>query len=98
LQNLVGNALAYTPTGGRVEVQLRSTAEHLILEVADSGPGIAPDLRAQLFERFVRFGDGRGAGLGLSIVARIAELHGATVELLDSSLGGLRVVVRIPRT
>jgi two-component system sensor histidine kinase QseC len=98
LQNLVGNALAYTPTGGRVEVQLRSTAEHLILEVADSGPGIAPDLRAQLFERFVRFGDGRGAGLGLSIVARIAELHGATVELLDSALGGLRVVVRIPRT
>ncbi|WP_417777938.1 ATP-binding protein [Stutzerimonas xanthomarina] len=97
LQNLVGNALAYTPTGGRIEVQLRSTAENLILEVADSGPGIAPELRAQLFERFVRLGDGQGAGLGLSIVARIAELHGATVELLDSALGGLRAVVRIPR-
>jgi two-component system sensor histidine kinase QseC len=98
LQNLVGNALAYTPTGGRVEVQLRSTAENLTLEVADSGPGIAPELRAQLFERFVRLGDGQGAGLGLSIVARIAELHGATVELLDSALGGLSVIVRIPRT
>ncbi|WP_417792516.1 ATP-binding protein [Stutzerimonas xanthomarina] len=97
LQNLVGNALAYTPTGGRIEVQLRSTAENLFLEVADSGPGIAPELRAQLFERFVRLGDGQGAGLGLSIVARIAELHGATVELLDSALGGLRAVVRIPR-
>ena len=98
LQNLVGNALTYTPSGGRIEVQLRSTADKLILEVADSGPGIAPELREQLFERFVRLGDGQGAGLGLSIVARIAELHGATVELLDSALGGLRVVVRIART
>ena len=98
LQNLVGNALTYTPSGGRIEVQLRSTPDKLILEVADSGPGIAPELRAQLFERFVRLGDGQGAGLGLSIVARIAELHGATVDLLDSALGGLRAVVRIPRT
>jgi two-component system sensor histidine kinase QseC len=98
LQNLVGNALTYTPNGGRIEVQLRSTPDKLIIEVADSGPGIAPELREQLFERFVRLGDGQGAGLGLSIVARIAELHGATVELLDSALGGLRAVVRIPRT
>ncbi|MGY8821950.1 MAG: ATP-binding protein [Pseudomonadales bacterium] len=98
LQNLVGNALTYTPSGGRIEVQLRSTPDKLIIEVADSGPGIAPQLREQLFERFVRLGDGQGAGLGLSIVARIAELHGATVELLDSALGGLRAIVRIPRT
>jgi len=98
LQNLVGNALTYTPSGGRIEVQLRSTPDKLIIEVADSGPGIAPELREQLFERFVRLGDGQGAGLGLSIVARIAELHGATVELLDSALGGLRAIVRIPRT
>ncbi|HAB64876.1 MAG TPA: two-component sensor histidine kinase [Pseudomonas sp.] len=98
LQNLVGNALTYTPSGGRIEVQLRSTPDKLIIEVSDSGPGIAPELREQLFERFVRLGDGQGAGLGLSIVARIAELHGATVELLDSALGGLRAVVRIPRT
>jgi two-component system sensor histidine kinase QseC len=98
LQNLVGNALTYTPSGGRIEVQLRSTPDKLIIEVADSGPGIAPELREQLFERFVRLGDGQGAGLGLSIVARIAELHGATVELVDSALGGLRAIVRIPRT
>ncbi|MGE6662892.1 ATP-binding protein [Pseudomonas sp. NPDC077408] len=98
LQNLVGNALTYTPSGGRIEVQLRSTPDKLIIEVSDSGPGIAPELREQLFERFVRLGDGQGAGLGLSIVARIAELHGATVELLDSALGGLRAIVRIPRT
>ena len=97
LQNLVSNALQYTPHGGRIDVQLHATPDHLTLEVADSGPGIAGELRGQLFQRFVRLGDGQGAGLGLSIVARIAELHHAHVELLDSSLGGLRVVVRLPR-
>lgn len=97
LQNLVSNALQYTPHGGRIDVQLHATPDHLTLEVADSGPGIASELRSQLFQRFVRLGDGQGAGLGLSIVARIAELHHAHVELLDSSLGGLRVVVRLPR-
>lgn len=97
LQNLVGNALEYTPCGGRIEVQLHGDSDRLTLEVADSGPGIAVELRPQLFERFFRLGEGQGAGLGLSIVARIAELHGATVELLDSPLGGLRVVVRLPR-
>ncbi|MCW3147156.1 ATP-binding protein [Stutzerimonas stutzeri] len=97
LQNLVSNALDYTPRGGRIEVQLQGDANQLMLDVADSGPGIAAELRPQLFERFFRLGDGQGAGLGLSIVARIAELHGATIELLDSPLGGLRVAVRLPR-
>jgi two-component system sensor histidine kinase QseC len=97
LQNLVGNALEYTPHGGRIEVQLHGDAEQLILAVDDSGPGISTELRPQLFERFFRLGGGQGAGLGFSIVARIAELHGASVELLDSPLGGLRVLVRLPR-
>ncbi|MCQ4301965.1 ATP-binding protein [Pseudomonas songnenensis] len=97
LQNLVGNALEYTPHGGRIEVQLHGDAGQLILAVDDSGPGISTELRPQLFERFFRLGGGQGAGLGLSIVARIAELHGASVELLDSPLGGLRVLVRLPR-
>ena len=97
LQNLMSNALQYTSPGGRIEVQLRAATDQLTLEIADSGPGIDIALRPQLFERFVRLGDGEGAGLGLSIVARIAELHDASVELLDSSLGGLRVVVRLPR-
>lgn len=97
LQNLVGNALQYTPADGQIQVRLQASAEHLLLEVADSGPGVPAELRAQLFERFFRQGGGQGAGLGLSIVARIAELHGATVELLDSPLGGLLVAVRLPR-
>ena len=97
LQNLVGNALQYTPADGQIQVRLQASAEHLLLEVADSGPGVPVDVRAQLFQRFFRQGGGQGAGLGLSIVARITELHGATVELLDSPLGGLRVAVRLPR-
>ncbi|PKL96624.1 MAG: two-component sensor histidine kinase, partial [Gammaproteobacteria bacterium HGW-Gammaproteobacteria-9] len=97
LQNLVSNALEYTPHGGQIEVQLHGDAEQLILAVDDSGPGISAELRPQLFERFFRLGGGQGAGLGLSIVARIAELHGANVELLDSPLGGLRVLVQLPR-
>jgi two-component system sensor histidine kinase QseC len=97
LQNLVSNALEYTPQGGRIDVQLHGDAEQMILTIDDSGPGISAELRPQLFERFFRLGSGQGAGLGLSIVARIAELHGASVELMDSPLGGLRVVVRLPR-
>ncbi len=97
LQNLVGNALQYTPPDGQIQVRLQASADQLLLEVADSGPGVPAELRAQLFQRFFRPGGGQGAGLGLSIVARIAELHGATVELLDSPLGGLLVAVRLPR-
>lgn len=97
LQNLVSNALEYTPHGGHIEVRLHGSADQLILEVADSGPGIPIEQRPQLFERFFRLGEGQGAGLGLSIVARIAELHGASVELLDSPLGGLQVTVRLSR-
>ena len=97
LQNLVGNALQYTPADGQIMVRLQALEDRLILEVADSGPGIPAESRAQLFERFFRLGTGQGAGLGLSIVARIAELHGADIALLDSPLGGLQVRVSLPR-
>jgi len=92
LNNLVDNALRHTPPGGRVDVRLASgpTAGTLLLEVRDSGPGIAPEERERVFDRFYRgTGEHRphsmtpGSGLGLAIVRAIVERHGATIELAD---------------
>lgn len=85
--NLVDNALRYTPRGGRVDVDVARTGRGIALSVIDDGPGIAPDERERVFDRFHRgdvarsTGDTRGSGLGLAIVRRIAERHGARVEL-----------------
>ena len=97
LQNLIANAIQYTPAGGYIQVSLEADAEQLQLAVLDSGPGVPADQRERLFQRFFRLGESQGAGLGLAIVARIAELHGGRIELLDSSLGGLQVRLSLPR-
>ena len=97
LQNLVSNAVQYTPVGGCIQVQLQATTQDLLLQVLDSGPGVPAELRERLFERFFRVGEGQGAGLGLSIVRRVVELHQGSIALDESPLGGLRVSVRLPR-
>lgn len=97
VRNLLDNAIKYTPLGGQVDLQVRTEGDHAVLTVEDSGPGIAPEHRARVMQRFVReTSDGApGSGLGLAIVQAIAQAHGATVAL-DASprLGGLRVTVR----
>lgn len=95
VQNLVANAVQYTPGGGRIRLLLEAAADSLLLRVQDSGPGIPPALRERVFERFFRGGGGQGAGLGLSIVRRAVELHGGEIALGESSLGGLEVSVRL---
>lgn len=97
LQNLVSNAVQYTPDGGQVQVQLEALPDAIVLRVQDSGPGVAQAQRAKLFERFYRLGTGQGAGLGLSIVRRVVELHRGSISLGDSPLGGLEVSVHLPR-
>ncbi|GAB3485578.1 ATP-binding protein [Azotobacter salinestris] len=97
VQNLVANAVQYTPKDGCIRLLLEADADNLWLRVQDSGPGIPPALRKKVFERFFRGGDGQGAGLGLSIVQRAVELHGGEIALGDSPLGGLEVSVRLPR-
>jgi two-component system OmpR family sensor kinase len=95
IDNLVDNAIRYTPSG-RVTVRVAREAGRIVLEVEDTGPGIAKAERERVFARFYRgeaAGEG-GTGLGLAIVKRIAERHGAEVELLDARDGnGLRVSV-----
>lgn len=99
LRNLLGNALRHTPPGGKVRVGVREEASVIDLTVEDSGPGIAPDERARVQDRFYRVPGtpGHGSGLGLAIVRAIAERHGAALTL-DASpkLGGLRVMLRWP--
>lgn len=104
LGNLVDNAIRYTPAGGTVDVAVTSNAgsmELASLAVTDDGPGIPAEDRDRVFDRFYRRDstDSTGSGLGLAIVRRIAERHGATVQLGDGMNGrGLRVIVRFPAT
>ena len=99
LRNLLGNALRHTPPGGQVRVGVREEASVIDLTVEDSGPGIPPDERARVQDRFYRVPGtpGHGSGLGLAIVRAIAERHGAALTLDASpTLGGLRVMLRWP--
>ena len=87
LRNLAANAIAYTPAGGKLRVSVAGSHSEVLLTVADSGPGIKPDAREAVLRRFHRLAHGGppGSGLGLSIVARIAELHGARLQLTESA-------------
>lgn len=104
LTNLLSNALKFTPEGGRVRVRLHPSlagAGQAILDVADSGPGIAPEHRARVFERFyqVAHPDTRsigGTGLGLSIVKDFLTLHRGTIEIDQAPEGGALFRVRLP--
>ena len=104
ITNLSDNALRYTPEGGRIEISVAAEGASARIEVADSGPGIPPEERARVFERFYRALGTKvsGTGLGLAIVQRIVELHGGRIriedglERADGSGRGARFVVEIP--
>ena len=104
VRNLADNAVRYAPAGGRVEVTLSRQPDQVVLTVDDSGPGIPAPERERVFDRFYRRTrdeqagvEQTGSGLGLAIVRSIAHRHGASVQMLDSPLGGLRVSVGFPR-
>ena len=99
LGNLLDNAIRYTEPGGRVDISVTRGTADALLEVVDTGPGIPPEERARVFDRFYRRAeaDGTGSGLGLAIVKRIADRHRAGIELADGAGGsGLRVRIRFP--
>lgn len=100
LGNLLDNALAYTQAGGSVTVRTRESGAETTVEVEDNGPGIPVGEREKVFERFYRIPAtaGEGCGLGLSIVAEIAERHGAHIDLGAPPRGrGTLVRVHFPR-
>jgi two-component system sensor histidine kinase QseC len=96
LRNLVDNAVRYSPMDGRIEVRISGEAAGTVLTVADSGIGIPPEERENVLRRFYRLAgqEIQGSGLGLSIVARIAELHNARLELADG-IGAPGLSVRL---
>jgi two-component system sensor histidine kinase TctE len=89
LDNLIDNALRYTPAGGSVTVRVAQRGQGCLLEIEDTGPGIVPAERERVLERFYR-GEGtqgEGSGLGLAIVREIANLHAATIEIGEGTQG-----------
>jgi signal transduction histidine kinase len=101
LENLVENALKYTPEGGRVTVSARPEGDTAVFSVEDDGPGIAAEHLPRIFERFYRVDKARsrelgGTGLGLSIVKHLVESLGGAVSVSSEPGRGSRFVVRLP--
>ncbi|OLZ74757.1 two-component sensor histidine kinase [Streptomyces sp. IMTB 2501] len=100
LDNLLGNALAHGRDArgrARLRVGVRATAEQVLITVDDHGPGVPPDARRRIFERFQRGPDSAGSGLGLTLVAQQAALHRGSVGVTDGPDGvGARFEVRLP--
>ncbi len=98
IANLVENALRHTPAESAIEIDLDDAPAGLVLAIADNGPGIPETERQRVFRRFYRLDSSRatpGNGLGLSLVAAVAELHRIAVEI-DDNRPGLRVTLRFP--
>ena len=94
--NLVSNGLRHTPAGGQVTVTVCGAPDEIELVVADTGSGMDADAAARAFDRFWRFGDRSGAGLGLAIVRGLVHAHGGDVSLESSPGAGTTVRCRIP--
>ena len=88
LLNLVGNAIKFTPSGGKIVVQARSDNEHVTVSVIDNGPGIPAAQLSKVFDRYWQSArtDRHGAGLGLAIAKGIVEGHGGRIWI-ESALG-----------
>ena len=100
IQNLLDNALKYTPAGGRVNLAVRTEPAAVVFTVSDSGPGVPAIERDAIFRRLYR-GDAsrsqRGLGLGLSLVKAIAEAHGGAITVDDAPGGGAQFTLRLPK-
>jgi two-component system, NtrC family, sensor histidine kinase GlrK len=100
IDNLISNAIKYTPQGGKIRIQTRVEQRHAIIEIHDGGLGIMPADRSRIFEPFYR-GSGAyeslvsGSGLGLSIAKEYVDIHGGEISLIPSQHGA-HFSVRLP--
>jgi signal transduction histidine kinase len=99
--NLLANAARYTPEGGLVRVRLLRDGAEAVIEVADTGIGVAEEDTERVFQRFWRGDPARsrasgGLGIGLAVVREIVERHGGSVGVHPSDLGGAAFVIRLP--
>ena len=99
--NLLENSLRYTDSGGQVLIRTALDAQNIVLEFADSGPGVTDEQLARLCERFYRTEGSRnrasgGSGLGLAICANIVTAHGGKLNVGHSPFGGVSIKVELP--
>lgn len=100
LENLLSNAIKYTPRAGTIHIRARAEGGELVLEVADSGPGIPPEERRHVFEAFYTgkapAGHIKGTGIGLSVVMEFVSAHRGTIEIIDGEWPGAHFRIRMP--
>lgn len=99
IYNLLDNASKYSPAGSTITISAKVEQGNVILSINDEGPGIRPEMREKVFEKFVRLGDVKpgGMGLGLAIARGIVESQGGTIKIVDGDHGrGTKVVLALP--
>jgi two-component system, NtrC family, sensor histidine kinase GlrK len=101
LDNLLSNAIKYSPRGGTIFIHARADQDVLVLDVADTGPGISKDERGAIFEAFYSgrapiAGHLKGTGIGLSVVNEFVQAHGGSVEIVDGMFPGAHFRIRLP--
>jgi len=101
LDNLLSNAIKFTPQGGTIHIHAKSARDQLLLDIADTGPGIALEERSRIFEAFYQGktpqgGHVKGTGIGLSVVIEFVHAHGGTIEIVDGEFGGAHFRIRLP--
>jgi signal transduction histidine kinase len=101
VRQLIDNAVTFSPPDSRITVGLRRDGDDALIEVTDGGPGVPPDKREAVFERFADwrppdYEDRPGAGLGLFISRAVAREHGGDASIADGPAGGTMLIVRLP--
>jgi signal transduction histidine kinase len=96
VSNLLENELTHLPAGCRVNIRLNSHQGSAALVIEDNGPGFPPDIRSEVFKRFVKGKHSPGHGLGLAFVDAVAQAHGGTARISESAGGGAVITLSLP--